>query len=584
MAGLGSGNGAQVGSSSDPELRQPSARRHFATISWLRWRIFVNSLRGKGAAGELVVKILSYPFLAIVVLGPSIGAGFVAYYFVHRHEVSFLALPLWGIFALWQFIGVSTSATGPSFDLSSLVRFPIRYRDYLLIRLSFGLLDPPTIAGICCLLSMSIGIAFAEPSLFPWAAVALFIYAVCNVFFSRMVYSWMERWLATRRTREIVTGLILVVSLGMQFAGQFAQRLGDPTRHGHHAPLSPFLRQTIHTLTAINWLLPPGLTAASIDHFHNRSMLIAVLSLAGLLLFTGLFLLVFQLRLRAEYFGEDLSETPSAAKSKSVRAKVQFNENEQSSAAFSFLPATVAAGLIKEIRYLLRSGPKLYVLVMPVFITFIFSMRTSGLALTGYGGHGMRGMFFAYGCAYTQLIFVSLLYNSLGGDGSGVQFYFIAPLRMRDVMLAKNLLTFGIFAIEAVLIYITAAFVSAPAPLDLTVATLAWSGFALLLNCAIGNWRSIVSPKGVDTARVRSQNVSGMNSLISMATIAVCVGLGAGVLLLCRFLDISLWVAAGAFGVLAIGSFITYYVVLEKMDSIAASHIEDLTRALSKTA
>jgi hypothetical protein len=35
--------------------------------------------------------------------------------------------------------------------LDSLIRFPIRYRDYLLIRLSFGLMDPPTLAGIACL-------------------------------------------------------------------------------------------------------------------------------------------------------------------------------------------------------------------------------------------------------------------------------------------------------------------------------------------------------------------------------------------------------------------------------------------------
>ena len=36
-----------------------SARQHFAAIAWLRWRIFVNSLRGKGATGELAARIIS---------------------------------------------------------------------------------------------------------------------------------------------------------------------------------------------------------------------------------------------------------------------------------------------------------------------------------------------------------------------------------------------------------------------------------------------------------------------------------------------------------------------------------------------
>jgi len=55
-----------------------------------------------------------------------------------------------------------------------------------------------------------------------------------------------------------------------------------------------------------------------------------------------------------------------------------------------------------------------------------------------------------------------MIYNSLGGDGAGTQFYFIAPLRFRDVMLAKNLLTFIIFCIEVVVIYAVARLFSTP--------------------------------------------------------------------------------------------------------------------------
>jgi ABC-2 type transport system permease protein len=554
-----------------------SWRRHFSTIAWLRWRIFLNGMRGKGASGELVVRFLSYPFLALMILGPAVGAGVGSYYLVDQGSVRLLAIPLWIIFALWQFIGINTSATGPSFDLSSLIRFPIRYRDYLLIRLSFGLMDPPTLAGIACLIAMSLGIAIASPGLFPWAVLVLFVYAVCNILFSRMIYSWLERWLAQRRTRELVTGIILALSLGIQFLAQFAQRLSHPH---HHAAPNPFLLQATHILFSVNWLLPPGLAASSLDRMHSGSYQIAAAALCGVILYTAIFLLILHMRLHAQYLGEDLSEAP-ASRSKAASIKT-LPVAAPSARSFAFLSPAVAAGLIKEIRYLLRSGPKLYVLVMPVFMVLLFSVRSSGMSYAGVQHSAFTGMLFSYGCAYTQLLFVGLIYNSLGGDGTGVQFYFIAPVRMRDVILAKNLLTCGIFALEAVLIYIAAAFIATPAPLDLTAATLAWSIFALFLNMSVGNVRSIVSPKVLDPGKMRSQNVSGVNSLISLLVVVASVGLGAVTAALCHYSHLSYWPAAAVFLVLAALSLAAYALVLQKLDEIAANNLEALTATLSK--
>ncbi len=567
-------NGAVIGG-------EQLSRQQFATITWLRWRIFVNSLRGKGATGELVAKVISYPILALMVLGPSAGAGFASWYFVSQGMEAYLAIPLWIIVVLWQLIGVSTSATGPSFDLNTLTRFPLRYRDYLLMRLSFGLMDPPTLAGICCLFAMSIGIGVADPTLFAWAALNLFIYAVCLVLFSRMIYSWTERWLAQRRTRELLTGVILIASLGFQFVAQFAQKLGT----GHHAPPSPFMLKVGNIFAAINWWLPPGLAATSIDHMHAGLPLMAGAALIGLLAYSTLFLFVLHLRLRAQYRGENLSEAPATARKKPTSRKIKSSTSQpaaSSAASFTLLPATIAANLIKEVRYLLRSGPKLYVLIMPVFIVVLLSMRTSGFNYPGLSQHSFPGILFTYSCAYTQLLFVGMIYNSLGGDGAGTQFYFIAPLRFRDVMLAKNLLTIVIFCIEAILVYIVAAFLSTPAPLDLTAATLAWSFFALFLNMSIGNVRSIVSPKAMDPAKVRSQNVSGLNSLISLVVTIACVTLGTVMFYVCRYLHASYWLAAAAFAGLATLTFAMYAIVLSRIDGIAASHVEDLTSTLSK--
>jgi len=559
-------------------LQHLSSRQHFATIAWLRWRIFANTLRGKGAAGELVAKILSYPLLALIILGPAVGAGFGSWYFVSQGEVGLLAIPLWIIFVVWQLIAMNTSATGPSFDLGALIRFPLRYRDYFLIRVAFGLMDPPTLAGIACLFASSIGIGIADPALFPYAALLLAIYAACNLFFSRMIYSWLERWLAQRRTRELMTGLFIALTIGFQFVAQFAQRLGQG---GHHAPQNPWLLKLFHLLVTANWVLPPGLTATSIDHMHRGALPFALAALGGLLAYTALFVLVLHLRLSAQYRGEDLSEAPAqSTRTSAVAAESQAEET--GSSYLAFLPAEVAACLVKEVRYLLRSGPRLYVLIMPIFIVVLFSMRTSGLQYSGMGPHRVKGMLFAYGCAYMQLIFVSLIYNSLGGDGAGVQFYFLAPLRMRDAMLAKNLLVFAIFVLEAALIYVCSVAIGAPSTPDLVAATVAWSVFTLLINTSVGNVRSIVSPKRMDAIRMRGQNVSGLNSLVSMVVVAVCVALGAGMLLLCDLFHTGYWLAAGVFVLLSAAGFAVYAAVLGRIDGIATRHAEDLTRELSK--
>ena len=561
--------------------------QQFQTIAWLRWRIFLNSMRGKGAAGELVVRVLSYPFIGLMVFGPAVGAGTAAFYVINRGIDAYLAIPLWIIFALWQFIGVSTSTTGPTFDLATLARFPLRYRDYFLIRLSFGLLDIPTLSGCACLLAMCIGIGVAAPRLIPIAALTLFLYAVANILFSRMVYSWFERWMAQRRTRELLTGLIIVFSLAVQFGSQFLQRLNH-TRH-HHAPPNPWMMKTSHALLAVNWLLPPGLATSSIERTHAGVMLMSAAALAGLVVYSAVFLLILHLRLHAQYLGENLGEAPASGAIKTKKSKTQPNQGQPlalpiaqtTSVQPSLLPPSVTACLERELRYLMRSGPKLYALVMPVVMILLFSFRTAGLDSAGFG-HTSAAYLFTYGCAYAQLIMVSLLYNSLGSDGAGIQFYFIAPVRFRDIMLAKNLMVAGILVVEIILMYIVAAIVSKPAAIPLTAATLAWSLFTLLINMSIGNIRSMTSPKVVEASRVRRQNVSGMNSLISLATVGAAAALGGLVQLLCTYLNFDDWVAAAIFLALSIGAFVLYLSVLRELDRVAANHRDSLIRELCK--
>jgi ABC-2 type transport system permease protein len=219
---------------------------------------------------------------------------------------------------------------------------------------------------------------------------------------------------------------------------------------------------------------------------------------------------------------------------------------------------------------------------MPVFVVFLFSFRTAGLDQAGVGSGNFTMYLFSYGCAYMQLLFVGFMYNAMGNDGAGVQLYFLAPLRIREVMLAKNLLIGCILVIEVALIYLATRLLSAKTPGPLIAATLSWTVFAFLLNISIGNVRSLVSPKAVDPSKVRRQNVSPVNSFISLGVVFAASALGQLVLFLCRYWHIGYWPAAATFLVLAGFALGLYLIVMGQVDGIAARHVESLTRELTK--
>lgn len=220
--------------------------------------------------------------------------------------------------------------------------------------------------------------------------------------------------------------------------------------------------------------------------------------------------------------------------------------------------------------------------VMPVFIVYLFSFRTAGLAQAGFSDQHFTQFLFAYGCAYTQLIFTNFLYNAFGNEGAGIQFYFLAPLRIRDVLLAKNLLLTILLLLEVALIYGATLTLHIHTPAALAAATLAWTTFAFLVNMAVGNLRSMIAPKGFDPSKVRRQNVSAVSSFISIGIILVAGALGQFSIFLCQVLHLTLWVAAAVFLGLSVLAFLLYTLIMRRIDSIAFDHVETLVRELSK--
>jgi ABC-2 type transport system permease protein len=554
------------------------SRGQFAALAKLRWCIFLNAFHRKGGTGELAARIVLLPIIGIVAIGPIIGSGFAAYFLVSSGRIAMLPVLTWAIFALWMLVVLNISPRGLSFDINTIIRFPVSFPRYLTARLFFGLLSASNVIGTLAIIAACIGIAIAKPSLAPWSTLLFATFALANIFFTRMVLVWVERWLSTRRAREIFTALVLFASLGFQYIN-LNFNPGMQGRHHHTSSHLPLFLSIFHHIQPIAEFLPPGLTAFSIVSFNQSEVLRAASSLFCLMAFATLFFAVYAWRMNLEFRGENLSEVTQPnqpAAQRSVRSAVipTAVPIATASARTYGLNSTVIACLQKESIYLRRNINQLYGFVAPLFMVFLFAGRISA--------SGRFGDFvFPVAVAYSILGVSILSYNALGMDGTGVQFYFLSPTRLRDVFLAKNIAGFLLTFVELVLIFAVITFVAHPPSLIIGLSTLCWLLFATFINGAVGNLRSLTAPKKIDLLRASRKQASQLSVLIALGILVACVGIAIGIVTLANSLGRP-WLMVPIFLALAVIAFIIYLQVLNRIDTIALNHREDLAEELCK--
>jgi ABC-2 type transport system permease protein len=558
------------------------SRAQFTALAKLRWCIFRNAFRRKGGTGELVARVILFPILSVIAIGPIVGSGIGAYFIVSSDHIALLPILTWAIFAVWMLVVLNIAPPGLSFDINTIIRFPLSFPRYLTARLFFGLLSASNVIGTLSLISADIGIAIAEPSLAPWSTLVLATYALTNIFFVRMVLVWVERWLSTRRAREIFTAFILFASLGFQYINLHF----NPGMQGHHhryqtsTHLPLFLKIFHHFVQPAAALLPPGLTASSIVNASQGHIISAIAALLGLIAFGALFFSIYAWRMHREFRGENLSETTQPNHPRTQRGAMPIRATLASAAAPSAatrtfgLNNTVIACLEKEFIYLRRNINQLYGFIVPIFMVFLFAGRMTASERFGT-------FVFPVAIAYSIFGISVLAYNALGMDGAGVQFYFLSPTRLRDVFLAKNLMGFLLSFLELVVIFAVISFVSHPPPLVITLATIGWLLFTTFVNSAVGNLRSLMAPKKIDLTKVSRKQASQLSILISLGVVVACLGIGYIVVILANSLDRP-WLTLPIFFTLALIAFLLYLQVLNRIDTLALEHRETLTEELSK--
>ena len=130
---------------------------------------------------------------------------------------------------------------------------------------------------------------------------------------------------------------------------------------------------------------------------------------------------------------------------------------------------------------------------------------------------------------YSILLDTQFLCNAFGFDSHGAKLYFMAPLRGRSVLIGKNLAAIMIIGVQVAAITIMFwLFTGAVGPVALVHA---WFAVAIAapLSLALGNYLSVLYPRGVDSSKVYGRsysNVSQFATILELPLMAVIVGAG----------------------------------------------------------
>jgi len=534
-------------------------------VAGLRWRILRNSLRKKNNRFDLMGLIFAGLFGGVLVFGLCIAFYAGAYEFLSKGHAGWMASLFWGIFVFWQGFPIFVAGFGASFDFKTLLRFPLSLRAFYIIGLAYGLADFSAIASLCWLLAMTAGATAAKPGILPALVLIVVLFVLFNVTLERLIGSWLEKLLSRRRSRELFIGLFVLSMVSLNFVTPLLQR--------HGAAARPVL---LRLLPYVSWL-PPSLAGRAIASVAQIQASGFLLGSGGLLLYLLFVSALLWRRFAAQYRGEELSET-AAPSPPIVRTVVGKDEGAD---GLSLLSPQVAAVVRKEFRYLTRNGFTFLSLLMPPLLVLLFSSQFAGKHPTVPIKAVSADTFFPGMMAYLILILMAPAYNSFAYEGRGIQTFFTAPVRFRDVFLGKNLVLVTVLVFEFALAMGMLVWRLGLPSTSRLVATLAAMVFTVVGQLTIANWSSLSFPRKLEFGKMGGRSQSGMAVLVAFGTQIILGGCSAVILLMGRWTG-EAWLPAEAFAILAAAAVGGYVASLDALTQLAEKKKETLIEALCR--
>ncbi len=552
--------------------RMPGVPAQLRLIAGLRWSLLKNSMQRKNNRWDLLGVIFAGVFGALLVVGLSIAFYAGAYVFLTKNRASWIALLFWAIFLWWQVFPIFVAGFGANFEFKTLLRFPLSRRTFYLLGLGYGFADFAAISAVCWVAAMLLGAAVARPEVLPVMAGVSVLFVLMNVTLERLIGSWLEKILARRKTRELFIGLFVLSMVSLNFLNPVLQRYGRAA--------SP---KILGYLPYLAWL-PGSLAGSAVAGAVHGDPRAFLLGTAGLFVWLGVTSGLLWRRFAAQYRGEEISEsaapTPTKRNTASAAAAEKARSRNSNGEWLPMVPATVAAVVLKEFRYLTRNGMAFLTLLLPPIMVVFFTLQFGkGSALRE---HSLKPeMFFPAIMAYLILILISPAYNAFAYEGKGIQTYFMAPLRFQDVLMGKNLFLVALITVELSLSLALLVWRVGWPSTAMFAATIGAGAFAVMGQLTIANWSSLSFPKKMEIGKMKGQRNSGIAVWTALGVQIVVAAICTVIILAGRLLG-NPWIPAMAFTGLTVAAAGGYVASLEALSRLAEKKRELLIETLCK--
>lgn len=557
----------------------PGVLEQLRLVAGLRWDLLKNSLRRKNSRWDLIGMIFAAVISGALVLGLCVAFYAGAYFFLTKGQPSWMALLFWALFLWWQVFPIFVAGFGANFEFKNLLRFPLDLRAFYLLGLGYGFADFAAVSSICWMASMVAGAAMAHSKVVPALLLVCALFILLNVTLARLLGSWLEKILAKRRTRELFMGLFLLSMVSLNFLSPLLQRYRSSTKPA-------FLEFMPHL-----WWLPGSLAGNAISGAAISAFRELWIGVTGLFLWLVVLSALLWRRFRAQFLGEELSESAAPGQMRRRAAAGAIIDASSGSAVAGaradgrsqIISPRVAGVIAKEFHYLMRNGFSFITFLLPPIMVVFFSMQFAGKH-PWVGRHGMGmgpDLFFPAVMAYLLLILLAPAYNSFSFEGKGIQTYFMSPIRFRDVLLGKNLFLASLVILEigvslAILVW-RVGWPTTPR----FFATIAAAAFSISGQLTIANWSSLSFPKKMEIGKVKGQRNSGVAVWTAFGVQILIGGIAAAVLLAGNWLD-NPWLPVEVFVALTVATVAGYVASLESLDRLAEQKKELLIDTLCK--
>jgi ABC-2 type transport system permease protein len=543
----------------------PGLAEQIRAVAWLRWRVLRNSLRNKSRRLDLVGLIFSGFFSLLFVIGVTLAFFFVTRYLFENHLEPLFGLVFLALLVWWQSFPILLAGFAPQFPFRTLLRFPMNLSAFYLVGMAYGLADSAALAALVWMLAMLAATLVAQASAAPALLLVCGLFTVLNITMERLLGAWVEKLLAKRKSREVFFTIFVLAMVSLQFLNPLMQRYG-------HA-LVPTLRSWVPYL----WLLPSSFAGDAVARSAGHQWGMAFLKLGGLAIYAGIFTMLLGMRYSQLYSGEELSEGVAPARKEKRTALAAQDVRD----TLTFVSPQVLAVFRKELLYLKRNTFLFFGLVFPPMMLLFFSVQFGGAHPTALKRGVPPDLFFPGMMAYLVLILIAPSYNCFAYEGRGIQTYFIAPARFREILIAKNLMTVAILLCELALCVTLVGWRVGFPTTPVLFATMAAVVFSIVGQLTIANWASLSYPRKIEFGKMQGQRNSGMSVLILLGMQILFGGVGGAILFSGRWTG-NPWLPAEIFAVLAAAALGGYVSSLDSFTQLAEEKKEILIDALCR--